>query len=285
MAEKKQAFPEQQQEMPGHEEQMSPRPRVKGEWYTGCGKLMGKIALITGADSGIGQSVAIFFAREGADIVGVYYNEHDDARRTKELVSEEGRTCELIAGDVKDPAFCRNVVELTIDRYKHLDILVNNAAYQHWQDDLTTLPDEELDTTFKTNVYGYFYMAREALKHMRDGDCIINTASITAYMGNPNLIDYSATKGAIVAFTRSLSVSLEKKGIRVNAVAPGPVWTPLIPGSFPAEEVAEFGQSKPMGHAAHPEQIAPCYVFLAARDSQFLSGQVLHPNGGAVVNG
>lgn len=252
MTEKKQAFPEQHQKAPGEQEEMKPQPRVKGEWYTGCGKLMGKVALITGADSGIGQSVAIFFAREGADIVAVYYNEHEDARRTKRLVEEEGQICELVPGDVKDPEFCRQVIEHTIDKFKHLDILVNNAAYQHWQTDLTTLTDQELETTFKTNVFGYIYMARESLKHMRAGDCIINTTSITAYMGNPNLIDYSATKGAIVAFTRALSESLEKKGIRVNAVAPGPTWTPLIPSSFPAEKVAEFGSNTPMGQAAEP---------------------------------
>jgi len=279
-------FPAQHQpRQPGREGEMAPKPREDAPWYHGSDKLAGRTALITGGDSGIGRSVAVLFAREGADVTVVYYDEHDDARYTKQLVEEEGRRCLLLAGDVQDSAFCRETVERTVGGHGRLDILVNNAAFQSYQDDLETLTDEQLEKTFRTNIFSYFYMARAALRYFPEGSAIINTTSVTAYKGSGHLLDYSTTKAAIVGFTRSLAQALVKRSIRVNAVAPGPIWTPIIPASFPADYVAGFGQDAPMGRAGQPEEVAPCYVFLAARDSSYITGQVLHPNGGYIVNG
>jgi NAD(P)-dependent dehydrogenase (short-subunit alcohol dehydrogenase family) len=279
------AFPKQtQKRQPGHQKPMVPQPLVKGEWYKGSGKLEGKVALITGGDSGIGQSVAIFFAREGADIAIVYLNEHEDAKQAQKDVEAEGRRCLLIPGDVSDSKFCRNAVEKTVKEFGKLDILINNAAFQGEQTELETLTDAKLEKTFKTNIFSFFYMSREALKHLPDnGGIIINTASITAYRGSKKLLDYSSTKGAIVSFTRSLSSAVVERGIRVNAVAPGPIWTPLQPSSFSAEYVSKLGTNTAMGRAGQPEEVAPAYVFLAARDSSYITGQVIHPNGGDPV--
>jgi NAD(P)-dependent dehydrogenase (short-subunit alcohol dehydrogenase family) len=279
------AFPEQSQKrQPGLQKPMVPQPLVKGEWYKGSGKLEGKVALITGGDSGIGQSVAIFFAREGADIAINYLNEHEDAKQAQKDVEVEGRKCILIPGDISNSKICTKVVEQTVKELGKIDILVNNAAVQGQQSELETLDDAKLEKTFKTNIFSFFYMSREALKHLPDnGGIIINTTSITAYRGNKDLLDYSSTKGAIVSFTRSLSSAVVKRGIRVNAVAPGPIWTPLQPSSYPPEVVAELGTKTAMGRAGQPEEVAPAYVFLAARDSSYITGQVIHPNGGDPV--
>lgn len=277
--------PQKQDRQPGLQSQMIPKPADRAPDYKACGKLDGHAALITGGDSGIGRSVAILFAKEGADVSIVYLNEHDDAKETQRLVEEQGRRCLLIPGDVGSESFCRDAVERTVRELGRLDILVNNAAEQHVRQSIEEIDREQLERTFRTNVFSMFFLTKAALKHMEQGSAIINTASVTAYQGNPVLIDYSSTKGAIVAFTRSLGKSLAKKGIRVNAVAPGPIWTPLIPSTFPPEKVAEFGKDVPMGRPGQPEEVAPCYVFLASEDSRYISGQVLHPNGGEVVNG
>jgi NAD(P)-dependent dehydrogenase (short-subunit alcohol dehydrogenase family) len=280
-----QTFPKQHQDQfPGHEKEMHPKPLVKAEWYRGSGKLDGKVALITGGDSGIGRSVAILFAREEASVVINYLNEHEDARDTKMMVEEEGRPCHLIAGDVGQEEFCHRLVEETVQTFGRLDIVVNNAGYQQRQDDLTQVTEEELEKTFRTNIYSFFFVAKHALPHLRDGSTIINNASINAYKGNDSLLAYSSTKGAIVAFTRSLSKSVVGKGIRVNAVAPGPIWTPFIPSSTSAEQVEQFGKQVPMGRAGQPEEVSPAFVFLASRDSSYITGQVIHPNGGEIVN-
>jgi NAD(P)-dependent dehydrogenase (short-subunit alcohol dehydrogenase family) len=264
---------------------MTPQPESKGSGYKGSDKLKGKVALITGGDSGIGRSVAILYAREGADVAIVYLDEHGDAKETKRLVEQEGRSALLVAGDVGDESFCKQAVEKTIAEFGKLDILVNNAAEQHPQESLEDISAEQLERTFRTNIFSMFYLTKAALKHLDEGSTIINTTSVTAYQGSAKLLDYSATKGAIVAFTRSLSQALVEKGIRVNAVAPGPIWTPLIPATFPPEEVASFGAQVPMKRAGQPDEVAPSFVFLAAEDSSYISGQVLHPNGGNVVNG
>ncbi len=264
---------------------MTPQPASHGEGYRGSGKLPDKVAIITGGDSGIGRSAAVLFAREGADVAVVYLNEHDDAKETQRLVEAEGRRCLLVAGDVGEEHFCRQAVAKTVDAFEKLDILVNNAAEQHPQQRLEDISAAQLERTFRTNIFGYFFMAKAALAHLPEGGIIINTASVTAYKGSPELLDYSATKGAVVAFTRSLSLHLAPRKIRVNAVAPGPIWTPLIPSTFTAEQVAQFGGDVPMQRPGQPEEIAPCYVFLASDDSSYLSGQTLHPNGGTVVNG
>jgi NAD(P)-dependent dehydrogenase (short-subunit alcohol dehydrogenase family) len=277
--------PQHQAEQPGKEAKMAPRPQVARAEYRGSGKLAGKVALITGGDSGIGRAVAVLFAREGADLSITYLNEHDDANETRRLVEAEGRRCILYPGDVGDSPICQRIVEDTVHQLGRLDILVNNAAEQHPQDDLRKITDEQLQRTFRTNIFAHFYFAQAALKHLGEGSAIINTTSVTAYRGSPHLLDYSATKGAIVAFTRSLSKALAKQGIRVNGVAPGPVWTPLIPSTFPPEKVEEFGTDVPLGRAGEPMEIAPCYVFLASSDSSYMTGQILHPNGGEVVNG
>jgi NAD(P)-dependent dehydrogenase (short-subunit alcohol dehydrogenase family) len=264
---------------------MTPRPRAEDHTYRGSGKLENKVALITGGDSGIGRAVAIAFAKEGADVAIAYLNEHGDAQETRALVEKEGRRCLAIAGDVGDERFCRRVVQETVRELGRLDILVNNAAEQHPQESLEQITSEQLERTFRTNMFSYFYMAKAALSHLREGSAIINTASVTAYRGSAHLLDYAATKGAIVAFTRSLAKALVGRGIRVNGVAPGPIWTPLIPATFPAERVASFGADVPMQRAGQPEEVAPSYVFLASDDASYMAGQVLHPNGGEVVNG
>ncbi|SHR43629.1 short-chain dehydrogenase/reductase SDR [Mycobacteroides abscessus subsp. abscessus] len=264
---------------------MNPIPIHVSEEYKGSNKLKDKVAIITGGDSGIGKSVAIYFAKEGADVVVSYLNEAKDAEDTKKLVEAEGRRCILAAGDIGDEKVCNQMVDDTMKAFGKIDIIVNNAAEQHPQQSLLDITSEQLERTFRTNIFSYFYLTKAALPHLKKGSSIINTASITAYQGNEQLLDYSATKGAIVTFTRSLSKSLAKDGIRVNGVAPGPIWTPLIPSTFPAEQVAEFGSTTPMGRAGQPYELAASYVFLASNDSSYVSGQMIHVNGGTVVNG
>ncbi|NEQ25784.1 MAG: SDR family oxidoreductase [Microcoleus sp. SIO2G3] len=276
--------PPQTQKAPGVESQMTPKPKADDPQYKGSDKLKDKVALITGADSGIGRAVAIAFAKEGADVAILYLSEHDDAKETKHLVESLGRRAVTIAGDVGDETFCQQAVQQTVDEFGKLDILVNNAAEQHPKKSIEEISKEQLERTFRTNIFSMFFLTKAALKHLKEGSAIINTTSVTAYKGSPELLDYSSTKGAIVAFTRSLSQSLVEKGIRVNAVAPGPIWTPLIPSTFPEEKVETFGKQVPMQRAGQPEEVAPSYVFLASDDSSYFSGQVLHPNGGTVVN-
>src|SRR5687768_14817943 len=284
-AQPKSPMPPQTQPKPGLDSAMEPRPRFEAPLYRGSGKLENKVALITGGDSGIGRAVAIAFAKEGADVAIAYLNEHGDAQETRALVDKEGRRCLAIAGDVGDEGFCRSVVQDTVREFGRLDVLVNNASEQHPQESLDQITSEQLERTFRTNIFSFFYMTKAALSHLPEGSAIINTTSVTAYRGSAHLLDYAATKGAIVAFTRSLAKALVGRGIRVNGVAPGPIWTPLIPATFPAERVATFGSDVPMGRAGEPEEVAPCYVFLASDDSSYITGQVLHPNGGEIVNG
>ena len=264
---------------------MTPRPDAESPVYRGCGKLLNKVAIITGGDSGIGRAVAVAFAKEGADTTIVYLDEHSDAEETKRMVEKEGRRCLIIAGDVGSESFCRRAVKETVDALGRLDILVNNAGVQHVKDSLEEISAEQLEHTFRTNIFSQFFMTKAALEHLKPGSAVINTTSVTAYRGQPNLLDYSASKGAIVSFTRSLSLSLARKGIRVNGVAPGPIWTPLIPATFPEEKVARFGADKPLERAGQPEEVAPSYVFLASEDASYITGQVLHPNGGEAVGG
>lgn len=261
---------------------MSPRPDYAPR-FPGTGRLAGKVALITGGDSGIGRAVAVGMAREGARIGFAYLEEHEDARETARLVEAEGSEALGIAGDIGDEGHCRRVVEATVQRFGTLDILVNNAAEQHEVDSPEELSAEQLERTFRTNVFGYFHMTRAALPHLGDGSAIVNTTSITAYQGHKTLLDYSATRGAIVAYTRSLSQILVERGIRVNAVAPGPIWTPLIPASFDAEHTGRHGASAPMQRPGQPNEVAACHVFLASAEASYMSGQVLHPNGGSIV--
>jgi len=277
---------QKQQKQPGVESEMTPRPQTAGEdYYKPADKLKGKVALITGGDSGIGRAVAIAFAKEGAHICIVYYDEHSDAAETKRLVEKAGAKCISIAGDITNDQFCDECVSKTISQLGRLDILVNNAAVQFPKQSIEQITNEQLERTFRTNIFAMFYFVRSALPHLKDGSTIINTTSVTAYRGSPHLLDYSSTKGAIVAFTRSLALAIVKKGIRVNAVAPGPIWTPLITSSFEEEKVENFGKDVPMQRPGQPEECAPCYVFLASEDSSYISGQTLHPNGGYVVNG
>jgi NAD(P)-dependent dehydrogenase (short-subunit alcohol dehydrogenase family) len=279
-----QGFPPQKQERrPGLESKMNPEPQYEDPHYRPSGKLEGKTALVTGGDSGIGRATAVLFAREGADVAIVYLNEHGDADQTRARIEELGRTCLAIPGDVGDSGFCKQAVQQVIDRFGKLDILVNNAAEQHPQPGIEQISDEQLERTFRTNIFGYFHMVQAAMPHLKEGATIVNTTSVTAYRGSPELLDYSSTKGAIVAFTRSLAQKLVEKGIRVNAVAPGPIWTPLIPSTFPPEKVAKFGQDTPMKRAGQPYEVANCFLFLASNDSSYLAGQVLHPNGGEAV--
>jgi NAD(P)-dependent dehydrogenase (short-subunit alcohol dehydrogenase family) len=263
---------------------MRPQPETATH-YRSAAKLVNKVALITGGDSGIGRAVAVLFAKEGADIAIAYLNEHPDAKETKRLVEQEGQRCLLFAGDVGREKFCQSIVRLTVKELGRLDILVNNAAEQHPQEGIEKITEKQLVLTFRTNIFAMFFLAKAALPHLKKGATIINTASVTTYKGSPELLDYSATKGAIVGFTRSLSQSLVEKGIRVNAVAPGPIWTPLIPATFSPKEVAEFGADVAMKRAGQPEEVATCFVFLASDDSSYMTGQVLHPNGGTIVNG
>jgi NAD(P)-dependent dehydrogenase (short-subunit alcohol dehydrogenase family) len=272
-----------QDKQPGNEYEMDPQPVYDSD-EPGLDRLQNKVAIITGGDSGIGRSVAIHFAKEGADVAIVYLDEHEDAQQTAEAVRKYGKEALLIPTDIADEKNCEVAVEKTINRFGHIDILVNNAAIQFEQHDIADISAEQLERTFKVNIFSQFHMTKFVSPHLTDGSTIINTASITAYRGNEVLMDYSSTKGAIIAFTRSLAQSMIKKGIRVNAVAPGPVWTPLIPASFPPEKVAKFGKDIPMGRPAQPAEIAPCYVFLASKESVFITGQVLHPNGGTIVN-
>ena len=285
MPQEQSSQPAQQQQPPGTESEMTPKPKADDPQYQGSGKLKGKVALITGADSGIGRAVAIAFAKEGADVAILYLNEHDDAKETKKLVEAQGRRAVTIAGDIGDETFCQQAVQQTVDEFGKLDILINNAAEQHPQETIEDITKEQLERTFRTNIFSMFFMTKAALKHLKEGSAIINTTSVTAYKGNKQLLDYSSTKGAIVAFTRSLSQNLVSKGIRVNAVAPGPIWTPLIPSTFPPEKVESFGKEVPMERPGQPEEVAPSYVFLASDDASYMSGQVLHPNGAEVVNG
>lgn len=282
---KQQRQPQSQDRQPGIESEMTPRPNADAPQYKGSGKLQDKAAIITGGDSGIGRAVAIAFAKEGADVTVMYLDEHGDAEETKRSVEQAGRKCLLIAGDIGDESFCQQAVQQAIDTFGRLDVLVNNAAEQHPQDSITNISAEQLERTFKTNIFGMFYMVKAAIPHLQKGSAIINTTSVTAYQGAPQLLDYSSTKGAIVAFTRSLSQGLIEQGIRVNAVAPGPIWTPLIPATFLPDKVATFGADVPMQRAGQPEELAPSYVFLASEDSSYMAGQVLHVNGGNVVNG
>jgi len=275
---------QRQQRQPGIEARMVPRPHAETR-TPGSGKLLDKVALITGGDSGIGRAVAIAFAAEGAHVAIVYLNEKVDATETKRLVEQHGRRCLLIAGDIRREPFCRNAVKQTVKQLGRLDILVNNAAEQHPQKSLEAITERQLVDTFRTNIFSYFFMAKAALPHLPKNGTIINTTSVTAYRGSAALIDYSSTKGAIVSFTRSLAHAVVKKGIRVNAVAPGPIWTPLIPATFPGEKVETFGSDVPMGRAGQPNEVAPCFVFLASTDASYITGQVLHPNGGEIVNG
>jgi NAD(P)-dependent dehydrogenase (short-subunit alcohol dehydrogenase family) len=280
------SIPAQHQEhQPGKQGQMHPRPQAEMKNYKGSGKLKGKIALISGGDSGIGRAAAIAFAKEGANLVIVYLDEHEDAQDTRRHIEVEGRECVLLAGDVADSAFCQKMVDAALSSFGRLDILVNNAAQQYPQQSIADISDAQLEKTFRTNIFSMFYAVRAALPHLAPGARIINTTSVTAYRGSAHLLDYAATKGAIVAFTRSLSQQLAQKGILVNAVAPGPVWTPLIPSSFDAQKVEGFGEKEPLGRAGQPDDIAPSYVFLASDDAVYMTGQVLHPNGGEVVNG
>jgi NAD(P)-dependent dehydrogenase (short-subunit alcohol dehydrogenase family) len=269
--------------LPGHESQLEPKP----DWeprYPGSGRLEGKVALVTGADSGIGRAVAALFAREGADIAILYLCEHDDAAKTKAIVEREGRKAITIAGDVGDKDFCDRAVEETVDKLGGLDVLVNNAGEQHWDEDITEISEKQLKRTFQTNIFSMFFLTQAARPHLKKGSAIINCTSITMYQGSKLLLDYSATKGAITAFTRSLSENLIEDGIRVNAVAPGPIWTPLNPfGGSPPEKVEKFGEDTPMGRPGQPNEVAPSFLFLACEDSSYMSGQVLHPNGGTVV--
>ncbi|WP_409274365.1 SDR family oxidoreductase [Neobacillus sp. SCS-31] len=277
--------PQHQDEQPGLTSKMDPEPIHVDPNYKGSGRLSNKVALITGGDSGIGKAAAIYFAKEGADVAIVYLDEDSDADDTRRQIEDEGRKGLLIPGDVGDDAFCQSAIEKTIDKFGKLDVLVNNAAEQHPQISLLDISSEQLEKTFRTNIFSMFYLTKAALPHLKKGASIINTASITAYAGNETLIDYSATKGAIVSFTRSLSMSLSKDGIRVNGVAPGPIWTPLIPSTFEAEKVEKFGADTPMGRAGQPFELAPAYVFLASNESSYVSGQMIHVNGGKVVNG
>jgi NAD(P)-dependent dehydrogenase (short-subunit alcohol dehydrogenase family) len=274
-------LPKQHQEKPGLESKLRPRPKYQAPEYRGSGKLDDMVALVTGGDSGIGRAVAVLYAREGADVAIVYLDEHEDAQETQQAVEAEGRRALLIPGDVTDPEFCRQAVEQTVRELDQLDILVNNAAFQQHTASLEDISDDQLDRTFRTNIYGYFYMTRAALAHLGEGSCIVNSGSVTGMEGSRELLDYSATKGAIHAFTKSLAQNLIEKGIRVNCVAPGPVWTPLNPADQDAEQIAEFGGSVAMKRPAQPEEVAPAYVFLAAPAcSSFITGEILPVVGG-----
>ncbi|GHH99424.1 SDR family oxidoreductase [Neobacillus kokaensis] len=272
-----------QDQQPGITSEMEPTPIENNTLYKGSGKLEGKKALITGGDSGIGKAVAIAFAKEGADVAIVYMDEHQDAKDTQAEVQEQGGRCLLIAGDVGNETFCQEAIQKTVDELGGLDILVNNAAEQHPQPGIEEISSEQLEKTFRTNIFSQFYLTKSALQHMREGSTIINTASVTAYEGHEQLIDYASTKGAIVTFTRSMAKSLVKKGIRVNGVAPGPIWTPLIPSTFDEEKVAKFGTTTPMGRPGQPAELAPVYVLLASDDSTYMTGQIIHINGGQFI--
>jgi NAD(P)-dependent dehydrogenase (short-subunit alcohol dehydrogenase family) len=277
--------PQEQERQPGREAEMTPRPQAGDPRAPSCGRLEGRVAIVTGGDSGIGRAVCLAFAREGADVAVVYLEEHDDAEETKRLVEEAGRRCLTMSGDVGDEGLCAQVVSRAVEEFGRLDILVNNAAEQHVAQSLEEISRDQLERTFRTNIFAYFFMAKAALPQLKPGSSIINTTSVTAYKGSPHLLDYSATKGAIVSFTRSLALQLAERGIRVNGVAPGPIWTPLIPATFPENKVAQFGKDTPMKRPGQPEEVAGAFVFLASDEASYISGQIIHPNGGQVING
>jgi NAD(P)-dependent dehydrogenase (short-subunit alcohol dehydrogenase family) len=285
MSEKQILPPQHQDHRPGTEAQMHPQPVYISDDYKAAGKLAGKVAIITGADSGIGRAVAVHYAKEGANVVLLYLNEHEDAELTRSEVEKCGVEVQSHAGDVASAQFCREVLSDTLNAWGRVDILVNNAGEQHPQEKLEDISEEQWERTFRTNIFGMFQLTKAVLPHLQAGACIINTTSITAYKGNPTLLDYSSTKGAITSFTRSLAINLAPRGIRVNAVAPGPIWTPLIPSTFSADTVAGFGASTPMQRPGQPAEVAPAYVYLACSDSSYVAGQVIHINGGSVVNG
>lgn len=275
---------QRQRRRPGVEPPMTPDPLADRPEYRGSGKLAGKTAIVTGGDSGIGRAVAIAFAKESADVAIVYLNEHDDARETKEAVEALGRRCLLFAGDLGCEAFCNRVARGVLKKWDRIDVLVNNAAEQHPQKSIADITAKQLEKTFRTNIFSFFYLTKAVLPALKRGAAIVNTTSVTAYRGSPQLLDYSSTKGAIVAFTRSLALQLADRGVRVNGVAPGPIWTPLIPSTFDAEHVASFGSDVPLRRAGEPAEVAPAFVFLASDDSSYMTGQILHPNGGEIVN-
>lgn len=276
--------PQEQPRQPGREGQMMPPPEFMPR-FPGSGRLQGKVAIISGGDSGIGRACSVLFAREGARVAILYLEEDEDAEETAALVEKEGSEALLLRGDVGTKTFCEGAVAEVMSRFGKIDVLVNNAAEQHPQEDLTEISEAQLERTFRTNVFGYFFLTQAVLPHLKKGASIVNTTSITAYRGSPTLIDYSATRGAVLAFTRSLSGSLAERGIRVNGVAPGPIWTPLIPSSFDADKVGEFGADQPLGRVGQPNEVATCHLFLASDESSYMSGQVLHPNGGEIVGG
>ncbi|MWC27811.1 SDR family oxidoreductase [Paenibacillus sp. MMS18-CY102] len=277
--------PQHQNRQPGIESEMNPLPAFESPSYKAAGKLQGKAVLITGGDSGIGRAASVAFAKEGADVAIIYLDEHGDAQATKAIIESHGRRCLLIAGDIGDEAFCQQAVDQAKQALGGVDVLVNNAAEQHVVQQFEQLTAQQLERTFRTNVFGMFYLTKAALPLLKAGTSIINTASVTAYKGNPLLVDYSSTKGAVVSFTRALAVQLADRGIRVNGVAPGPVWTPLIPASFDAQLVSEFGSDTPLKRPGQPYEMAAAYVFLACDDSSYMTGQMIHLNGGEIVNG
>lgn len=274
-------FPEQSQSQPGDQHRMYPKPEIIKDTYKGSEKLIGKVTLITGGDSGIGRSVAVHFAREGSDVAIVYLQEDKDARITQQMVEAEGSRCHLIKGDIREEAFCREAVESCVKELGKLNVLINNAAMQFPQNELENITSDQLHKTFETNILSEFYLTKAALKHLKEGDTIVNTASVTAYRGSAHLLDYASSKGAIVSFTRSLAKNLAKKKIRVNGVAPGPIWTPLIPATF--DDISDFGADTPLGRAGQPSEVAPAYVYLAGEDSSYITGQFIHINGGDMI--
>lgn len=280
---KPEKFPPQEQSQPGDEFKMYPTPEIIRKDYKGSDKLKGSTALITGGDSGIGRSAAVHFAREGANVAIVYLEEEEDALETKKLVEAEGRKCLIIPGDLKEEDFCKSSIKNVIEEFGSLEILVNNAAMQFPKGKVEEITSSQFRKSFRTNIYPYFYIVKAALEHLKEEAVIINTTSVTAYRGSEHLLDYSSTKGAIVSFTRSLSKMLVKRGIRVNAIAPGPIWTPLIPSTF--DDISDFGKDVPMERAGQPSEVGPAYVFLASRDSSYVTGQVIHINGGEIIGG